>query len=272
MIQTPTEVPNGTKHVILEARNVSKTFQNVGGETVALRNLSLSLKSGEIIGIVGPTGCGKTTAMRLLAQLEKPTSGLISLFPVPGKIDGRPSCSFVFQKTLLFPWRTTSENILLPYELVGKLNGEIKEQCRNMIEAVGLKGFENAYPSQLSGGMAQRASVARALISNPDIVFADEPLSAADEITRERLWVDFRRLWRQRGVSALLVTHSIREAVFFSNRTLVMTPRPGSIAAEINIDLPSDRSAETLYRSEFAAICETVREALIRGTQNHEAK
>lgn len=255
-----------TSSIVLEARDVSKIFGDKGEEVVALRDVNLNLRKAEIVSIVGPSGCGKTTLLRLLAQLQRPTEGSIFLSPSAKK--SRPTCSFVFQKTLLFPWRTAAENIFLPHELNTALDANVRARCKELIDAVGLTGFESAYPSQLSGGMSQRVNIARALINNPDIVYLDEPLSAVDEITRERLWVDFRRLWRERGVSALLVTHSIREAVFFSQRTLVMTSRPGTIAADINIDLPEHRSAETLYQPEFAAICERVREALVSGIRN----
>lgn len=141
-----------------------------------------------------------------------------------------------------------------------------RERCLKLITAIGLSGFERVYPHQLSGGMAQRASIARALINAPDILFLDEPLSAVDEITREKLWVDFRRLWRSQGISALLVTHNIREAVFFGNRVLVMSSRPGTITGEIYVALSAERTASTLYEPEFGAICAEIRAHLTSPT------
>jgi NitT/TauT family transport system ATP-binding protein len=250
--------------IALEARNLSKVYPHSAGPLTAIEKVNLTVRDGEIVSIVGPSGCGKTTLLRLLAGLNKPDGGSVAITKNSNASRTSGRTSFVFQKPLLFPWRTVEENVLLPIEVQAAGSpAEVGARCTQLLNSLGLSNFRHSHPNQLSGGMAQRASIARALINEPEILFLDEPLSAVDEITRERLWLDFRRLWRERHLSIVLVTHSIREAVFFGDRVLVMSPRPGTIIGEISVAL-STRSAETLYHSDYTALCDSVRQALGR--------
>jgi len=243
---------------ILRAKNLSKCFQDSSHPVEALSKIDLAVEEGEIVCVVGPSGCGKTTLLRLLAGLESPTTGTVE-YGTPGAA----KYAFVFQKALLFPWRTVYENVLLPAELNGRTpTVEDQENAKKILAGVGLAGFENLRPAQLSGGMQQRGSLARALFTNAPLLFVDEPLSAVDELTRENLWVDFRTLWKNRRVSVVIVTHNIREASFFADRVLVMSNHPGRIVAEIPSLLPPARNLDTLYEDGFHASCRSIRNAL----------
>ena len=226
----------------------------------------LELKAGEFISLIGPSGCGKTTLLRLLADLIQPSSGTLS---IGGKTAQQArearAYGYVFQAPALFEWRTVQQNVMLPLEIMGYAKPERLARAAQMLKLVGLEKFARNYPWQLSGGMQQRASIARALAFDPQLIFMDEPFGALDEITRENLNLELLRLWRETGKTIIFVTHSIPEAVFLSTRIVVMTPRPGKIEKIIDVDLPQPRDFETRESARFFEIATEVRESLKHG-------
>ncbi|MCS7058728.1 MAG: ABC transporter ATP-binding protein [Meiothermus sp.] len=234
--------------------------------TVALKEANLEVAPGEFISLIGPSGCGKTTLLRLLADLIKPTAGTIYIGgKTPEEARKARAYGYVFQAPTLMEWRTVLANVMLPLEIMGFPPAERRARAERMLELVGLERFARHYPWQLSGGMQQRVSIARALAFDPHLLFMDEPFGALDEITRENLNLELLRLWRETGKTVIFVTHSIPEAVFLSTRIVVMTPRPGKIEAIIPVDLPQPRSFETRELPEFFRLATEVREALRRG-------
>lgn len=234
---------------MIEARRVSKEF-NKRSNVVALENLDLSVRSNEFVSIIGPSGCGKSTFLLMVAGLESLTSG--EIFCEGDMVTGPdPKRAIVFQEYLLFPWQTVRKNI----EFGPKVNGVSADERRKIsdhyINLVGLQGFENQYPHELSGGMKQRVAIARALANNPDVLLMDEPFGALDALTREMLQAELLRIWQSEKCTVLFVTHSISEAVFLSDRVVIMSSRPGRIISDISIDLPRPRSRETLFSPEF---------------------
>ncbi len=223
---------------------VAKTFAN---GTVALDGLSLSVRAGSFTSLLGPSGCGKSTALRLMAGLGEATSGSIRLAVETARRD----IGFVFQEPTLMPWGTVFDNVFLPLRLAGRSRREARAGIERALDLVGLAGFADAYPRELSGGMRMRASIARALVTGPRLLLMDEPFAALDEITRFKLNDDLLALWRSEGWTVVFVTHSVFESVYLSDRILVMTPRPGRIAAEIAVDAPYPRS-ETGFRTSDA--------------------
>lgn len=241
--------------------HVSHYYTRGFGFTQSLSDISFNLHAGEILSIVGSSGCGKSTLLRIVAGLISPSEGKVLIEEKnPVRYRSESGIGFAFQKPVLFPWKTVLENILLPVEIrLGKIENHERIRALSLLEMLGISGFEDSYPSQLSGGMLQRAAIARALITEPKLLLLDEPFSALDEITRENLWVDFSEIWRSQKLSVLLVTHSIREAVFLSDRVLVMSPRPGQVKAEFDIPLPQERSRSVTISKEFIELCEQVR-------------
>jgi NitT/TauT family transport system ATP-binding protein len=209
---------------MIAVKGVGKRFST---GTEALRDLSFSVVAGEFVSLLGPSGCGKSTALRLAAGLLTPDTGEI------GYPDGRPEIGFVFQEPTLMPWADALTNARLPLDLKHVPRGQADARARAALERVGLKGFERAYPRELSGGMKMRVSIARALAAGPQLLLLDEPFAALDEITRNALGDDLLRLWREDGLTVLFVTHSVSESSYLSQRVLVMTPRPGRIAGDI---------------------------------------
>jgi len=257
----PIDSALGPKRAIVSAANLSKVYVRSNGVVRAVEDVTFDINPSEIIVVVGPSGCGKTTLLKLLANLSKPTSGSIIWNGISA-----PKSSFVFQKPLLLPWRTLEDNVLLAFDLRGNTSAKQRcERARSVLDALGLTEFRAVYPNQLSGGMAQRAALARALVDDPEIVFLDEPLSAVDELKRESLWVEFRRIWNQRNVAVLWVTHSVREAAFLADRILVMSPSPGRISHEICTELPVTRNLTTLFSQDFLALTKTIKDALQTG-------
>ena len=237
-----------------------------GAETVALKDATLEIGAGEFISLIGPSGCGKTTLLRLLADLIQPTSGTILIAGrTPEQARKSRAYGYVFQAPTLFEWRTVEQNIMLPLEVMGFSKAEHKARAERMLKLVGLEKFARNYPWQLSGGMQQRVSIARALSFDPTLLFMDEPFGALDEITRENLNLELLRLWRETGKTIIFVTHSIPEAVFLSTRIVVMTPRPGKIEKVIPVDLPQPRNFETREHPRFFEITTEVRESLRHG-------
>ena len=247
--------------IVLHAKDVSHTFRE-GEEIRALDNVSLHVHAGEFVSIVGPSGCGKSTLLRVLGGLLAPDKGHVLLDGQPHATP-HPTVGFVFQSVNLLPWRTVLRNITLPLEVAGGLDrNEAQERARALVELVGLEGFENAYPRTLSGGMAQRVAIARALIAKPAILLMDEPFGALDALTRERMNLELLRIWHAHQVTAVLVTHSIQEAVFLGDRVLVMSPRPGRIRAEVPVNLPRPRRLEMSYSEAFGTLSREVRTAI----------
>lgn len=248
---------------LVSIRDVSMVYS---GGTVALEKASLDIAEGEFVSLIGPSGCGKTTLLRLLADLVEPTSGSITIGGrTPAEARKARLYGYVFQAPTLMEWRTVLGNVLLPLEIMGFAKAEREERARRMLALVGLEKFADHYPWQLSGGMQQRVSIARALTVDPQLLFMDEPFGALDEITRENLNLELLRLWRETGKTVIFVTHSIPEAVFLSTRIVVMTPRPGKIETVIPVDLPQPRDFETRETARFFEIATQVREALRRG-------
>lgn len=247
--------------------NVSKVFPGEGGgETVALQGADLDIQPGEFISLIGPSGCGKTTLLRLIADLDQPTAGELRLSGLtPREAREARAYGYVFQAPALMDWRTVLQNVTLPLDLSRLAPAEATARARTMLNLVGLEGFEGHRPWQLSGGMQQRVSIARALALNPGLLLMDEPFGALDEITRERLNLELLRLWQETGKTVVFVTHSISEAVFLSTRVVVMTARPGRISDVIDVDLPHPRGVETRGSTRFFELCTAVRERLREG-------
>jgi NitT/TauT family transport system ATP-binding protein len=220
------------------ALTLSHVCKNFDGGTHALGPLDIDVASGEFVSLVGPSGCGKSTALRVIAGLLSPTSGAV-VFP-----EGRPEIAFVFQEPTLMPWARALENARLPLDLKGVPRREADTRAAEALARVGLKGFERALPRELSGGMKMRVSIARALTAGPKLLLMDEPFAALDELSRESLNDDLLKLWREDGLTVLFVTHSVFESSYLSTRILVMTPRPGRIAADIAIAPPESRGMD----------------------------
>lgn len=219
---------------LVRMEGVAKTFAN---GTVALDDLTLAIESGSFTSILGPSGCGKSTALRLIAGLGEATSGTVRLASETARRD----IGFVFQEPTLMPWASVFDNVFLPLRLAGRSRSEARKDVDRALDLVGLAGFADAYPRELSGGMRMRASIARALVTKPRLLLMDEPFAALDEIARFKLNDDLLALWKREGWTVVFVTHSVFESVYLSNRILVMTPRPGRIAAEIRVDAPYPR-------------------------------
>ena len=219
----------------VDIRGASKTYPN---GTRALEPVDLTIRQGEFVTIVGPSGCGKSTLLRLIAGLAQPTAGSITL----SEGYSPPHLAYVFQSPTLMPWASVQANARLPLDLAGTPRAEADEKTRHALELVGLQEFAGSFPRELAGGMQMRASIARALVTGPRLLLMDEPFGALDEITRNRLDREFSELSARENLTVLFVTHSIYEAVFLSSRVLVMSPRPGRIHAEVNVDAPRPRA------------------------------
>ena len=242
----------------LEVEGLSQTFCGADGELEALRDVSFALESREFVCVLGPSGCGKSTLLRLIAGLITPTAGSIHF----GCGDSDPNISLVFQQANLMPWRSVEQNILLPLEVKGVESRLAKEKAAELIHLVGLDGFAQAWPSELSGGMAQRVAIARAFIAEPDLLLLDEPFGALDALTRERMGAELLKLWQERQRAVIMVTHSISEALLLSDRALVLSARPGQIVKELQVELPRPRDEETRYSKKFLDLAKTLRRSI----------
>jgi NitT/TauT family transport system ATP-binding protein len=250
----------------IEINGLSLSFDTADGAVQALSNVSLRIAHGDFVSFIGPSGCGKTTLLRAVADLESPTSGSIRVNGVsPREARANRAYGYVFQAPALYPWRTVARNIALPLEIMGFSRAERDARVAKGLELVNLSGFGGKYPWQLSGGMQQRASIARALSFDPDLLLMDEPFGALDEIVRDMLNQQLLRLWEVTGKTVLFVTHSIPEAVFLSTRIVVMSPRPGRIYDVIECNLPRDRQLDIRETPEFLAIANRVRQGLREG-------
>ncbi|HEY0416587.1 MAG TPA: ABC transporter ATP-binding protein [Gaiellaceae bacterium] len=250
---------------VVEISGLTKTFPR--GNVTALENIDLALRPGEFVSLIGPSGCGKSTLLRIIGDLVEPTRGTVT---VNGKTARQARADrdygIVFQDAVLFDWRSVAKNIALPLELLGWDRARRRERVNEMLELVELGGFADHHPWQLSGGMQQRVSIARALAFEPALLLMDEPFGALDEMTRERLNLELLAIWQKLGSTVVFVTHSISEAVFLSTRVVVMSPRPGRIAGVVDVDLPAQRSVETREAPRFFELVTQVRELLrLRG-------
>ena len=251
---------------VIEARELCLTFETNDGPVHALSNIDLTVDRGEFVSFIGPSGCGKTTLLRVIADLEKATSGAISVNGMsPEEARRRRAYGYVFQAAALYPWRTIAGNVALPLEIMGLDKAERAERIARNLELVNLAGFERKFPWQLSGGMQQRASIARALAVEPDLLLMDEPFGALDEIVRDHLNEQLNRLWDRTNKTVIFVTHSIPEAVFLSTKIVVMSPRPGRVHDVIDCNLPRERTLDIRETPEFLKIAHRVREGLRAG-------
>ncbi len=251
---------------VVQAEGLSLVFETPDAPITALSDIDLTIRQGDFVSLIGPSGCGKTTLMRAVADLEQPTAGTMTVNGVSAhEARLRRAYGYVFQAPALYPWRTVARNVQLPLEIMGLDREERRRRCAQALETVGLGGFERKFPWQLSGGMQQRVSIARALSFDPKLMLMDEPFGALDEITRDTLNLHLLKLWNQTGLSVIFVTHSIPEAVFLSSRIVVMSPRPGRILEVIDSDLPTERTLDIRETPEFLRIAQQVRDALRRG-------
>ena len=251
---------------MISVSDVNLTFETNDGPVNALRDISLKVNEGDFVSFIGPSGCGKTTLLRVIAALETPTTGQVAVNNMSAD-DARKAreYGYVFQAAGLYPWRTVSGNIKLPLEIMGYSANEKEDRARKAIDLVELNGFEKKFPWQLSGGMQQRASIARALAFDANILLMDEPFGALDEIVRDRLNGELLSLWGRTRKTICFVTHSIPEAVFLSTKIVVMSPRPGRITDVIESSLPKDRDLNIRDSQEFIKIAQRVREGLKAG-------
>jgi NitT/TauT family transport system ATP-binding protein len=249
----------------LTVKNLSVLFPNGGngasasnGELHALDDITFSVHPREFICFLGPSGSGKTTLLKVLAGVLQPTYGSVNFM-----YHRRPKIGMVFQRASLMPWRTVMDNIKLPLELDGMGESSARKKSQEMIELVGLQGFEDSLPRDLSGGMEQRVGIARALIHDPDLLLLDEPFASLDALTRERMWMELSRIWQAKQKTVIMVTHSINESLFLADRVLVLTQRPGKIKLDVEVDLPRPRVDDIRYTSHFGKLAKKLRAAIV---------
>ncbi len=237
----------------IQIKNVSKIYNVANGENItALKDVSLDIHAGEFISLLGPSGCGKTTLLRIIADLLEPTKGTIAIHgQTPKEIRLQKKYGIVFQTPVLYDWRTVRRNICMPMEIVGVPKKERTARINKQLEMVGLENFGYKYPFELSGGMQQRVGIARALALDPEFLLMDEPFSALDEFTREKLNEDVLKIWRKTNKTVIFVTHNIAESVFLSDRVVVLSPHPGRLSAIVDIDLPRPRTNAIRETKEF---------------------
>ena len=255
-----------TSAPVIEARNLNLVFQTNDGPVHALKDVNLTINRGEFVSFIGPSGCGKTTFLRAIAALETPTGGSLTVNGMtPDEARQKRAYGYVFQAAGLYPWRTIAANVALPLEIMGFSKAEQAGRVERVLDLVELRGFGRKFPWQLSGGMQQRASIARALAFDADLLLMDEPFGALDEIVRDRLNEEVLKLWARTGKTIGFVTHSIPEAVYLSTRIVVMSPRPGRITDIIDSPLPRERPLDIRDSREFIEIAHRVREGLRAG-------
>jgi NitT/TauT family transport system ATP-binding protein len=247
--------------LVIQVCDVSTTFPNGNGGLRALERLSFDIAAQEFVCILGPSGSGKSTLLRILAGLLAPTSGEV-IYRGQSLTGPRREVGFVFQKANLMPWRTVVENITLPLELAAQPRSQAVSQAEEMVELVGLAGFEDTLPRDLSGGMAQRVAIARALVHDPDLLLLDEPFGSLDALTRERMGGELLRIWQARRKTVVMVTHSISEALFLADRVLVLSGRPGRLCLDLPVNLPRPRQEAMRYTPEFGALARQMRQAI----------
>lgn len=255
-------------NVEISIKDLGMTFKdNSGNDVKALTGVNLDIYKGEFISLLGPSGCGKTTLLRMVADLLEPTEGTVRISGMtPREIRLQRKFGFVFQSAVLFDWRTIEQNIELPLETMGFRKKERRARSKEMLEMVGLSAFAKHFPGQLSGGMQQRVNIARALSIEPEILLMDEPFSALDEFTKEKLHEDLLRIWRKTNKTVLFVTHNIQEAVFLSDRVCVLSPHPGRLSAVVDINLPRPRNLDMKESPEFNKLVKKVRNSFEGGS------
>ncbi len=246
---------------VISVDRLSLTYGTKDTGVLALSDISFSIADGEFISIVGPSGCGKSTLLKILAGLLPPSEGQATLNGTPIK-GARRDIGVVFQTPVLFPWRTVLQNVLLPADVQGLDKEKMRKRAMDLVRLVGLEGFENRYPRELSGGMQQRVGIIRALIHDPAILLMDEPFGALDAMTRESMNVELQRIWMESGKTILFITHSTSEAVYLADRVIVMTARPGKIGDEFKVDLPRPRPLDVMNTEAFGAYVKRIRVAL----------
>ena len=242
---------------VLTVRELSAVFPDNNGGLRALDRVSFEICPREFVCVLGPSGSGKSTLLRILAGLLPPTHGNVVF------LNGQqPKIGMVFQQANLMPWRTVIQNLTLPLELAGISQDEASNKAKELMELVGLDGFEDYWPRDLSGGMAQRVAIARALIHDPDLLLLDEPFGSLDALTRERMWTELSNVWQARQKTVLMVTHSISEALFLADRVLVLTQRPGTVKLDLPVDLPRPRRDEMRYTPGFGKLAKRIKDAI----------
>ncbi len=246
---------------VISVDRLSLTYGKKDTGVLALSDISFSIADGEFISIVGPSGCGKSTLLKILAGLLPPSEGQATLNGTPIK-GARRDIGVVFQTPVLFPWRTVLQNVLLPADVQGLEKEKMRKRAMDLVRLVGLEGFENRYPRELSGGMQQRVGIIRALIHDPAILLMDEPFGALDAMTRETMNVELQRIWMDSRKTILFITHSTSEAVYLADRVIVMTARPGKIGDAFKVDLPRPRPLEVMNTEAFGAYVKRIRVAL----------
>jgi NitT/TauT family transport system ATP-binding protein len=229
---------------LIRLREVSKTYRSGGQRFIAVSNVTMEVREGDMVALVGPSGCGKTTVLKILAGLHDADGGEVRIGSAGSAFTPGRDVGMVFQQALLLKWRTILRNVMLPAEILGLPRRAAEARARDLLAMVGLRGFEDKYPYELSGGMQQRAAIARALLHDPKLILMDEPFGALDALTRERMNLEMRRIWRESGKTILFVTHSIQEAVFLAGRCAVLTAGPARMADVFDIDLPADRGLD----------------------------
>ncbi len=242
---------------ILTVRNLSVVFPDGNGGLHALRDVSFEVCPQEFICVLGASGSGKSTLLRVVAGLLAPTSGAVEY-----EDGGHPRIGMVFQQSNLMPWRTAIDNIALPLELENIPSAERQRRAQELIELVGLEGFEQSWPRDLSGGMAQRVAIARALVHDPALLLLDEPFGSLDALTRERMWMELSRIWQADRKTVLMVTHSISESLFLADRVLVLSQRPGTIKLDLKVDQPRPRADDMRYTAHFGKLAKKLRQAI----------
>ena len=245
----------------IQLDSVRKVYRGRREEFLAVSDVTFDVEAGELVCMVGPSGCGKTTVLKILAGLHSHEDGTVRIGSQSDSFDPARDIGMVFQQPLLLKWRRVIENVLLPAEILGLNMGEAKERARHLLDMVGLSGFAQSYPYELSGGMQQRAAIARALVHDPKLILMDEPFGALDEMTREHMQGELLRIWRETGTTVVFVTHSIPEAAFLSNRVVVLSPRPGRIHSIVGVDL-GERTEDTREDPDFFQATTEIREAL----------
>lgn len=246
---------------VIQVHDLSAVFPNGNGGLQALDRLSFDVHYEEFLCVLGPSGSGKSTLLRILAGLLSPTGGQV-LYAGQPLAGPKREVGFVFQKANLMPWRNVIENITLPLELEGMPRDQAVSRAQEMVELVGLQGFESLLPRDLSGGMAQRVAIARALVHDPDVLLLDEPFGSLDALTRERMGSELLRIWQARRKTVIMVTHSISEALFMADRVLVLSPRPGRLRLDQIVDLPRPREENIRYTTQFGDMAQRVRSAI----------
>ena len=247
----------------IRLRQVSKTFTSRGETLTALDSVSLDCEAGSFTALIGPSGCGKSTMLRLALGLETPDSGVVEIGGLaPSAAAATGTTGVAFQDSALLPWRSVEANIALPLDVLGKPRADYAERIAELIGLVGLKGFEKALPGELSGGMRQRVSIARALVTSPGVLFLDEPFGALDQILRRQMNIELQRIWSEQRATTLLVTHGVDEAVFLADRIVVMKSKPGRIAAVIDVPFARPRDKGLFVHPDFHALNDVVAKAL----------